>query len=172
MSIHCNRNHALTRQEYNKQNKKYLSQSIDNLEEHTAPLARTRTALSSSSSQDLINSPLSAKSFSSSIRSALFSPEKQPLLFRTTERGIEVDSDELRNDANDTPRPGRHVPPSQLPVPPLVPPRRDIDSPGPPGPPVPEKDVPPKIGPAPAGKKGKKWNLEEVERWTMVKRIW
>ena len=22
------------------------------------------------------------------------------------------------------------------------------------------------------GKKGKKWNLEEVERWTMVKRIW
>lgn len=22
------------------------------------------------------------------------------------------------------------------------------------------------------GKKGKKWRLEEVERWTMVKRIW
>ena len=22
------------------------------------------------------------------------------------------------------------------------------------------------------GKKGKKWKLEEVERWTMVKRIW
>jgi hypothetical protein len=23
-----------------------------------------------------------------------------------------------------------------------------------------------------AGKKGKKWKLEEVERWSMVKRIW
>lgn len=35
------------------------------------------------------------------------------------------------------------------------------------------------VGPAPrsgggggGGKKGKKWKLEEVERWTMVKRIW
>jgi hypothetical protein len=25
---------------------------------------------------------------------------------------------------------------------------------------------------AAAGKKGKKWKLEEVERWSMVKRIW
>jgi hypothetical protein len=29
-----------------------------------------------------------------------------------------------------------------------------------------------KTGAAGTGKKGKKWKLEEVERWTMVKRIW
>lgn len=65
--------------------------------------------------------------------------------------------------ANDTPRPNRHTS--------FVPSAND--SPGPPGPPVPEKDtIAPGRGALEAGKKGKKWKLEEVERWTMVKRIW
>lgn len=33
-------------------------------------------------------------------------------------------------------------------------------------------DSTPPPAPVKNGKKGKKWRLEEVERWTMVKRIW